>query len=1036
MRLAVDLKQSGLNLWVDRLESGIRVGDDWGQRLESALNNCVGLIAVLSPSYVESSYCRRELKRAVAFGRPVYPVLAAFVDRASWPLEIEERQFIDFLEWRNESVYRERFERIIETLRSEARVQFASMPDRETRYLLNLIGELEGHTGVLKYIDTRAETAGERPNPFRDRGWPEEFALLNERLNNAGSAASKPVLFDSIHQVAAERPRFVLLGPPGVGKTTAVRRLALDAARRRLESHRLTPLPLLLDLSQWAEETDPLDHVRKHWPFPSEPSEALSRGDVFLFLDGLNEMGTAGPANAKKLKKWFAGRAAPSHAIVTCRDSSYTEELELGLATVRISELRDEDLEPFVAGYIGPAEARRFIETLLDGKGARFTTPRPVAALARNPYLLTALIYLYLSAPEHVLPRNAGGLFRNLVKLLWKREETKRNSGWLPFDEMQLSLSRLAITMIDENKPASVQLEYALRFVNRELLWALQGAHFMIVTGDHVRFYHQHVQDYFAAAGLEQSSDFGWLQPPRVHRETYGGRDWIDTPHSVYGFRATGKWDMAASILVGFTTTPTPLLERIAKVDPILAGKCIEVFPEAPPEARQLVLAALLNGLRGPREGLALQCAWQLRELKDDSVVPQLLETLSSGSEHSRLFSALVLGSIPDRRAIPGLIRALGDTANVYLLGRVAEEAAKALAAMPDWTFAPLSQAIAGADENVRAGAATALGGCGAIATPVLLKALRDPAAAVRAAAARALGKIGEPSAAPALAACLFDTENPPGRQSVGDAAAEALEKIGAASTAIAVIEEGIRQGQPLRSALIDMLHEPPALPILEHAIVHGDSRLRLFAVRALEELKVAESLSLVAKVLEDKDASVRRVAAEVLAGLSWHPSNMGDRVRLAIAGTNWDECVEIGTAAVPHLLQFLDDPAEFVRKDVLYTLGRIKDEAVAPDLIRRLQDDSSKEVRTVAALALISIGTEEAIGAASAKIIELLRQKREALEVKLWNYFDEESALSRIFLALEGSKNPMAQAAAKKLEPKVHYGWRRPVGRVDPLDS
>jgi HEAT repeat protein len=1035
MRLAADLKQAGLNLWVDRLEGGIRLGDDWVQRLEIALNNCAGLIAVLSPGYVESSYCRRELKRAVAFGRPVYPVLAALVDRASWPLEIEERQFIDFREWRNESTYRERFERLVETLRGDARVQFASVPDRETRYLLNVIAEFEGHRGVLEYIDAPAETAAERPNPRRERGWPEEFAVLNERLDSGGDA-SKPVLFDSIHQVAAQHPSFVLLGPPGAGKTTAVRRLALDIARRRLESPQLTPLPLLLDLSQWAQEASPLDCIQKHWPFPSEPSQALSRGDVFLYLDGLNEMGGAGPANAGKLKEWFAGKGAPSHVIVTCRDSSYSKELELGLATVRISELRDEDIELFVAAYMGRAKSRRLLETLLNQEGTRSATPRPVSALIRNPYLLTALIYLYLSAPDHELPRNVGGLFRDLVKLLWKREESKRIPGWLPFEEMQLSLSRLAMTMIEEDKPASVPLEYALRFVNRGLMWAAQGANFLIVAGDHVRFYHQHVQDYFAAAGFEQSSDFDWLQPPPLHRETYGGRDWIDTPHSVYGFRVTGKWDMAASMLAGFTAKPAPLLERIARLDPILAGKCIAAFPEAPADARQFVLAALLNGLRGSGVGLALQCAWQLRELKDDSVVPDLLETLSSGSEHSRLFSALVLASIPDTRAIPRLIRALADTADVYLLGRVSEEAAKALAAMPEWNFAPLSRAITDADENVRAGAATALGGCGAVAVPALVEALHDPAAAVRAAAARALGKIGDRSAAAALAACLFDTAHPPREQSVGDAAAEALREMGAASTAIPVIEEGIRQGQPLRYTIIEILQEPAALPILEHAILHGDSSLRLFAVRALERMKVSGGSGLVAKVLEDRDVSVRRVAAEVLANLGWTPSNTGERVRLAIAGPNWDECIEMGTAAVPHLLRLLDDPAEFIRKEVMYTLARIKDESVVPHLIRRLQEDSSKDVRTAAAVALISIASDEAIAAVSAKIIELLRKKREALEVHRWNWFDEEGALSQIVSQLENSKNPVAQAAAKKLEPKVLYGWRRPLGRIDPLDT
>jgi HEAT repeat protein len=277
---------------------------------------------------------------------------------------------------------------------------------------------------------------------------------------------------------------------------------------------------------------------------------------------------------------------------------------------------------------------------------------------------------------------------------------------------------------------------------------------------------------------------------------------------------------------------------------------------------------------------------------------------------------------------------------------------------------------------------------------------------------------------------------HPSGRQSVGDAAAEALEQLGAASTAIPAIEAGIRQGQPLRYAIIDLLHDTAALPILEHAIVHGDSSLRLFAVRALERMKASGSSGLVVQVLEDRDASVRRVAAEVLRNLGWKPSNVAERALLAIATPNYDECVQIGPAAVPHLFRFLDDAAEFIRQQVIYALGRIKDESAVPHLIRRLQEDSSKDTRTAAAGALISIGSEEAISAVSAKIIDLLRKKREALEVNRWTWFNEEDALSSIYFALENSKNPVAQRAAKKLEPKVLYGWRRSLGYTDPLDS
>ena len=75
LKLAAALKSAGVHIWMDVLDAGIKVGDDWVQVLQDSLDSCAGMIAVLSPDYVTSRYCRRELKRADTLGRPIYPVL-------------------------------------------------------------------------------------------------------------------------------------------------------------------------------------------------------------------------------------------------------------------------------------------------------------------------------------------------------------------------------------------------------------------------------------------------------------------------------------------------------------------------------------------------------------------------------------------------------------------------------------------------------------------------------------------------------------------------------------------------------------------------------------------------------------------------------------------------------------------------------------------------------------------------------------------------------------------------------------------------
>jgi TIR domain len=48
LRLAADLKNVGVHIWMDRLD-GIIAGDDWRGAIEQAITNCPAMIAVLSP---------------------------------------------------------------------------------------------------------------------------------------------------------------------------------------------------------------------------------------------------------------------------------------------------------------------------------------------------------------------------------------------------------------------------------------------------------------------------------------------------------------------------------------------------------------------------------------------------------------------------------------------------------------------------------------------------------------------------------------------------------------------------------------------------------------------------------------------------------------------------------------------------------------------------------------------------------------------------------------------------------------------------
>lgn len=122
-------------------------------------------------------------------------------------------------------------------------------------------------------------------------------------------------------------------------------------------------------------------------------------------------------------------------------------------------------------------------------------------------------------------------------------------------------------------------------------------------------------------------------------------------------------------------------------------------------------------------------------------------------------------------------------------------------------------------------------------ALPLLFGALNDQDSRIRAAAAEALGELGDPSAIEALGTALAkDTDS-----DVREAAAEALGEVGSPN-AVQVLRTGLKDGdEDVRAAVVDALGEiggPEAERVLRQALADSDEDVRDAAVAALAKLK------------------------------------------------------------------------------------------------------------------------------------------------------------------------------------------------------
>jgi HEAT repeat protein len=813
-RLAADLQNHGLHLWMDILESGIQHGENWRRAIENGLDTAAALIAILCPEYIASAYCRRELARADRLGRPIYPILLRDLHTPTdWPIEIEGVQFADFRHWRDESAYQTQLATLLTVLHRGSAGAFDAPPAATAQYLNRLIADLEARKGVLDYVDLAAEMqSADRPAPTLTDDWGLEgsFALLETppAQTNPGEQVSIPL--PSIRAALDAHPRFVLIGDPGAGKTTTLRRLALDAARAH-QADPTQPVPILAYLPSW-------DAGQPFEAFLRSVSDAINGVPTMVFLDGLNEMGASGPDKAAQLRQWLSSSLAPARVILTCRAADYGSTLDLGLPTVLARQMDTDRVQQFAHAYL-KADAEPFLKRLYQPSSPApqsMTAPRAdrdLLRLASNPYLLTALMVVYRSSPEGDLPRNNGALFRRLAMALWERERTRQTPGWIPFAQMESALGQLAYRMIEQGLPVSIDRTTAQSLVDTDLLDAAASANLIEPVGDDLRFYHQLMQEYFAA--VVYAERFGQQQP---------------APAQFFmGGRVASRWDQVAIAVTGILAEPTVYIRQlIAAGDPFLAAACIGSGVQVEPEVVEQTITRLVKALGSTSEGEGRAAVTALRQI-GEAAIPTLLTELQAKEPKRRQQAVITLGEIGSPAAIPALQAALRDSdwavryAAGYALGQIGGEAVPLLLAM-----------LRSADKNARRDAARALGLTAAeseAVIPALVHGLADVDAGVRRESLRSLEQMGS-LAAPALINALSSAD-----KRVRAAAALALGTIRA------------REAVP---ALTTALHDPDKETRRESAVALG----LVLDRRAVEPLMTA---------LQDRDKGVRCAAAEAL---------------------------------------------------------------------------------------------------------------------------------------------------------------------------
>jgi formylglycine-generating enzyme required for sulfatase activity len=342
----------------------------------------------------------------------------------------------------------------------------------------------------------------------------------------------------------------IILGQPGLGKTTFLKYLALNLALGQGEALGLPNyLPLVLSLADYAvalaQDNISLRHFLPGYyrgrgldlPLDSLIEAALNQGRALLLLDGLDQVSDLGLRKDlidQVLAFYAVHRSAGNRLLITSRLIGYAPMRPLAedLVECRLKPFTETDITLFVARWTQMIETISQETQAANGTLAQQEQAALLLTLARNPTVrqlatnpLLLTILAMMQRQGIVLPEKRVEVYQQYVDILLKHWHIARNLGRSPAPQLDSMdtlriLAALALKMV-EDSPGLVaagrrQINHYLIAVFSErgeadppkaaaAFWAgvQNHASLLVEKGwDQFGFLHQSIQEYLIATAV------------------------------------------------------------------------------------------------------------------------------------------------------------------------------------------------------------------------------------------------------------------------------------------------------------------------------------------------------------------------------------------------------------------------------------------------------------------------------------------------------------------------------------------------------
>ena len=236
--------------------------------------------------------------------------------------------------------------------------------------------------------------------------------------------------------IANQKQYSMVLGGPGAGKSTFLRKVGLEALRTFYYEdavYRPRVIPVLLELKRFEKnDVDIAKFIAAEFEtcgFPEAEAfmqNALMQGNLLIMLDGLDEVPSANLDNVLKTIRDFVDRYDGNRFIASCRvaASGYRGSAFARFSDVTMADFDDEQIQQFINNWFSSEQDRERETADKCWEVLQKPENRASKELAHTPLLLTYLCLVYNLSQR--FPNNRSSLYKKALRILleeWAAEK-------------------------------------------------------------------------------------------------------------------------------------------------------------------------------------------------------------------------------------------------------------------------------------------------------------------------------------------------------------------------------------------------------------------------------------------------------------------------------------------------------------------------------------------------------------------------------------------------------------------------------------